>query len=319
MAKLSKRSAVLLKQETTQGTAATLAATDAILVEALTIDVKPEKITRDFARPYLDPVPQMIGKRSVEVKFKTEVKGGGNVDGKSITGYNPLSASLEACGLTGATVGATTVFYPTSSAFSSSYYGPGKSATIQINRDGIQHTVTGALGTFKLTAEAGKPAYFEFSFKGGYAEPTDTAMPATTPNAILPPIVQSANVSLLGYTPIASKIEIDLGVMVTERDDVGSANGILGFQITDINPNGSLDPEVPTVAAQNVFNKLIAGTTGALSATIGNTAGNMINFYCPSVQYADANYQDRNGLLTFNNPINISAITGNDSVRITFL
>lgn len=319
MAKSSRRNAVAIMQEYTQGTARTSSASDFILVEGIpSIEVKAELIKRDPARPYFDPISSLVGKRSATVKFKIELKGGGGSNGASLTAFGPMTAALEAVGLTGAVVGANCVFYPTSSAFSSSYYGPGKSVTIEVYKEQYKNVLTGALGSVKFSGENGKLAFAEFEFNGGYNEPTEAALPTTSPNVTIPPVVQTSALSIMGYSPVASKFEIDIANDVTMRDDLNSAAGLLGFQITDCKPKGTLDPEAPTIAAHNVFNKLVAGTTGSFTMTVGSTPGNIINFYAPSVQYTDAKFGDRSGLLTFDTPIQFNGLTGNDFIRITF-
>lgn len=317
MPKLAKRQLVGIKQEATQGTAVACGVTDFIWVQDANIDVKVEKIPRDVSRNYIDPVPNFVGKRSVEIKFKTEAKWGG---GSSATGtpYNPLSAALVACGMSGGYQGGNVVFTTSSTAPGVTYVGPGKSVSIEIWKDGIKHVAPGALGSWKLIQEAGKVAFFEFSFKGLYNEPTDASHPAATPNTTDPPLVQSATLSMQGYIPVATKVEIDLGAKVVERADVTATGGLTGFMVTLFEPKGSVDPEAPTIAAHNFFNRLANGTTGSFNSSIGTVAGNIISVSAATVQYDAVNYGSREDLLTYDVPISFGSYAGNDSVVVKF-
>src|SRR6185503_18971417 len=119
-----------------------------------------------------------------------------------------------------------------------------------------------------------------------------------TPSTHLPPIVQLSTFYAQDFAPIAAKFELDAGITVSERPDINSANGILGHVITDRNAKGSFDPEVPSVLSHNIYNRMVAGTTGSLSGAIGTVAGNTVEYWAPCIQYNDAAYADRNGILT---------------------
>jgi hypothetical protein len=319
MPKLSKRQLVGIKTETTQGTAASLAATDYLWVQDASVDVKVDRLSRDVSRSYLDPIPDLIGKRSYDVKFSTELKWSPNALGATASVYAPLCASLLACGLSGVTATDGSVsFLPSSNPPSASYNGPGRSATIYVNKDGIAHTITGAIGSYKVSAEAGKIGMIEFTFQGGYYEPADATFPSSTPNTTNPPIVESCRLLMHGFAPVASKLEADLGAKVVERPDVTSSNGLEGFLITGFEPKGSVDPEVETVATHNFYNRLINGTTGSLSAVIGNTVGNRITLTAAVVQYSDVKYGNRNDILTYSVPISFGSYDGNNSLIIKF-
>jgi len=327
MAKLTKRSAIGIAQEATQGTyVAPAVASDFIYVENLNFDIVPEKIERDYHRTFIDQIPHMIGKKMVNINFSTEVHGGGGVAGGSISSnYQPLSALLVACGLTGVThVAAQTSFLPSSTATGTTYYGPGKSVSMIIYRDGVSHGVTGAMGTFKISAEAGKKAMFDFSFKGliNTDNILDATMPSITVNPTLPPVVQSGALAVNvggAWSPIAGKLDFDAGVEVTERPDISSPDGIKGFQVTSFKPTMSINPEAVTISTYSAFTKLAAGTTGSLTAVIGTVAGNKVEIYCPAIQHEDVNYGDNNGILLYELPLRINASpSGNDSFYITF-
>ena len=318
MAKITKRQLLGVTQEATQGTAATVAVTDYIQAQDVELKIVTEKLPRDYTRNHLDGVEDFIGKKTSEVSFKVELKGGNGINGRSITAHSALSALLEGVGLSGGVDGLDMLFVPTATAAGATYYGAGKSVTFNVYKDGIFHTVTGALGSMKVGVEAGKIAMLDFSFKGGYYAPSDATMPAATPKKHFPPIVQSAGLSIHGFAPVAAKLDIDLGTQVSPRDDINSTDGLAGFQITSFDAKGSVDPEVPSIAAHNFFGRLSAGTTGTGTVQVGSTSGNMVLITMANVQYSDVSYGDRNGLMVYTVPLKFSADAGNDCIKIRF-
>jgi hypothetical protein len=312
--KLTKLQAVGVKQETTQGTPVVpVAGTDYLVTENVDININPELLKRDYRRATLDNLPHLIGKRWVTVKFKTELKGSGTAG----TAYVPLGAALQACAMTETIVAVTSVTYaPTSAAASASYFGPGKSVTLEVYKHGLKHIVSGAVGTYKITAVAGHYPEIEFEFHGVYTAVTDASMPTPTYIAQLPAIWQNSTISVLGSALIINKWEIDMANHITPRDDAASATSIKGFVITDRDPKGSVDPEGESVATHDFFGKLIGSNSAASSLVIGATAGNIITITMPATQYNDVNYADRDGLQVFNTPIAINGSTGDDCLTI---
>ena len=316
MPKLNRKTLLGIKSEASQNAGAALAVTDFLWVADATIDVKAEVLSRDYSRQYLEPVPHLVGKQSAEIKFKTELKGSGLATTLVDT---PFLAALYACGLSATPIVASISAFRTSSDVVTGFYGPGKSAYIDLYKDGIKHGVSGAIGTFKIALEASKIPYIEFTFSGLYTDPVDATMPAATPNVSNAALVEDAGIGILNYVnPVASKFEIDLGAKVVERPDVTADNGLTGFLITEYAPKGSFDPEAVTVATKNFMNQLMAGTTGTLSATIGTAGGTKVTVSAACVAYSDVKYGNRNDILTYSIPFNLYSYAGGDGLTIKF-
>ncbi len=305
---LSKKTFIGIKSETTQGTAlAPSASTDYLL--AMDVEIKPniEILERDYVNSFLDRRSHSIGKKYSTLKFKTELKGTGTVD----TPEAGFTAALQACGL----INATGLFSPVST-YQSGMQGPAISATIYVFRDGLLHSMAGSIGNVKFTLEAGKIGFAEFEFSGSYIAVSSTSNPTPTFDTTSPPICYSSTLTLVGVaTEIASKIEIDLGNTIAQRDDVNSANGILGFTITGRSSKGSIDPEVIDAAA---WTKLVAGTSGNTVITLGSVTGNKIVFTMAATQYTDLSYGDRSGILTHNANLAFNQSSGNDCITVNF-
>ena len=75
MPKLTRRTALGLKTETTQGTGVTLTATDFMLVSDFKANPVPEMLERNYYRSNLSPITSIAGKRLYEFSFKTSLKG----------------------------------------------------------------------------------------------------------------------------------------------------------------------------------------------------------------------------------------------------
>lgn len=315
MPKLTRKTVIGIKQEVTQNTPVAVAATDFVLAED--VDIKPmvDQLERNYFTSSLDPNASIAGKRWYEIGFKLEAKGSGAAG----TAYAPLGAALQACGFVETVVASTSVTYaPTSAPASASYFGPGKSVSIEIYVDSVKHVAAGCLGTVKFSAEAGKLGMFEFKFFGVYAAPTDTAPGTQTYLSQLPAPLFTSALAIQGYSAIANKIEVDVANTVSQRPDTRSATGLLGFLITERQPVGSIDPELDTVALFDIWAKLLASTEGTLSFALGGTAGNIITFSQPKTQILPFSYGDRNAIRTAELALKFNRSTGDDWTSIVF-
>jgi hypothetical protein len=314
MPKLSKLTTVFVKTETTQGSAATTAATDALLVEDFSEEPVQELFQRPFYGSSLDSRTALVGKTAWNIKFKTELKNGGTRG----TIYAPLDACLQAVGLTSTATPATSVVYaPSSAAASANFYGPGKSLTIEWYRNGVKHVAAGCIGKMKITFKAGAVCYFEFEFKGVYAAPTDADPGTATYVTTLPPLGVSATLSLQSVSAIVENLSIEDGNDVVERPSLSAATGILGYMIAGRAPKGAIDPEMESLATHAIFTKLTTPTEGALTLTLGGTSGNIVAISCPKVQYTGIKYADRNGILVSQLDLQLNRSTGDDWLTLT--
>ncbi|TAK57875.1 MAG: hypothetical protein EPO24_09410 [Bacteroidetes bacterium] len=316
MPKLKEKTVLAIATETTQGTAvdASATATNFLLAEDIKVKISADKNMRNAKRATLDQLAHVIGKRWIEITFKTEVKASGTAG----TPYAPLGAALQACGFTETPTASTNVIYaPTSVAASANFYGPGKSCTIHTFYDSIKLVIAGCVGNMKLSGEGGKICYYEFTFRGLYAAPADASPGTQTPIAALPPVLQSATFTVHSFAAIISKFEIDCANVIAERPSINSAGSILGFMLTGRNPVGSIDPEMETLSTHDFVARMIAGTEGAMSLAIGATAGNITTLTLPKSQYVEADPGDRDGILTFQVPLKFNQSSGDDWLTIT--
>lgn len=182
------------------------------------------------------------------------------------------------------------MYAPVSSAF--------ESVTLYLYRDGVLHKLTGARGTFTVTAEAGQYSTVNFTFTGQYVAPTDAALPSTAIyETTLPPIVESANLTINEYAAVVAKISYDQGNQITPRMTVNGSDGYNGVQIVSREPKGGIDPEMALVASEDFWSRLSASTQQLLRFKVGNAVGNRVWMLAGGAQYTGLSYSDRDSTL----------------------
>lgn len=179
-----------------------------------------------------------------------------------------------------------------------------KTITLRMHHEGKLHTITGAMGTFALTGEAGQIATIEFTFTGNYTTPSDVAFPSgdVYDNAN-PYIVEHAGLSFFGDTSlVVNSFRLDIANDVRPRADVNAASGYRGVRIVGRNPTGGIDPEAE--ANHTFWQKWEQSQLGPFSARIGGTAsgnidGGTVLIEGPATQITGVGYGDRESLRTY--------------------
>lgn len=318
---LSKKQIIGIKSETTQGTPIALTATDYFLASNADINPVVELLPRDYAHMTLGQLASVVGQVYVEIKFSMHVKASGTAG----TSFAPLSAVLQAAGMSETIVPTTSVTYAPISNAITNFYTLGKSATVEFYRDanatltGHKWVIAGAVVTaLKMSCDkAGHLVTLDVTMRGLYSALTGAAGPATvTYSTLLPPIFQNAALSVDSYSGIVSKFDIDFGIESTTREDLSSPYGIKGFQVTGRKPKLTIDPEMTLPAAYDWFNKFVTGSQGAFTALLGATAGNKTTITAPKAQYTDVKYGDRSGILTAEVTAQLNENTGDDEFSI---
>lgn len=318
---LTKKQIIGIKTETTQGTPIALTATDYFLASNADINPVAELLPRDYAHMTLGQLQAVVGQVYVEIKFSMHVKGSGTAG----TPFAPLSAVLQAAGMSETIVAATSVTYAPLSNPIASFYTLGKSATVEFYRDansvltGHKWVIAGAVVTaLKMSCDkAGHLVSLDVTMRGLYSAVTGATGPATvTYSTILPPIFQSAALLIDAYAGVVSKFDIDFGIESTTREDLNSPYGIKGFQVTGRKPKMTIDPEMTPVGTYDWFGKFVSGNQAAFTALLGTTAGNKTTITAPKAQYSDVKYGDRSGILAGEVTAQLNENTGDDEFSI---
>jgi len=307
---LKERVVILAKSEATYGVDPTpTVAANAILSMGTKLKENHEAIKREVEMVSLSNRQSVRGSEYTELTFQTEIIGSGSV------GVAPrLGALLKACSMSETvSAGSSCIYTPASS--------PQTSCTLWVYIDGRRHVINGAVGTFKLIAEAGKQGLLEFNFKGLYTAPTDTALSTPTYESTIdtPAIVKSSNFLLNSVALILQKLEFDLANTIAKRDSLSASTGVAGFYVTNRAPTVTIDPEAVPIATYDLRADTLT-TPRALSAQIGATAGNICTITVPKFNITDLEYADREKILV--EKIKGQAVTstaaGDDEISIKF-
>ena len=194
------------------------------------------------------------------------------------------------------------------------------SATIYFNNDGVLHKITGARGTFTLTAAVGGIPTIDFQLTGVYNAPTDTAAPTTTYSDQATPVIFKAGntsaFSILNYTACLQSLSFNVANETVYRELVGCTKEVM---ITNRASAGECMIEAPTIAQKDFFAIANNDTTGTLTLLHGSTAGNRVTLLAPKVDITNPSYADQDGIQMLNIPyVAIPTTSGNDEVKLTF-
>lgn len=171
-------------------------------------------------------------------------------------------------------------------------------ATIHGHYDGQRRVTQHAAADLSFSWEAGKYCTVNFTLKGTYATPSNETVPTGEFNDLVPPIVQSAGLTLGDYptdTGTIEKLDFSLNSEISPVADINSADGRHSFRITDRAPTGGIDPESVTLGTFNPFSDWESGSKAAIFGTLGTVAGERVSLVIPKAQYTSIGDKERAG------------------------
>jgi hypothetical protein len=194
-----------------------------------------------------------------------------------------------------------------------------ESMTLRMYLDGILHVMTGSIGTFAISADAGQLGSISWTFTGQYVTPVDGALPTGVAyETTLPAQFELAQMSIDGYTAVINSLSMTQNNDIQPRSDANAADGYNGVRLVDRNPEMGIDPEAALAANQDFWGKLATAKRMPLSARFGRTVGNTVYLTAPSVQYTGLTYADRSGIRTHDAGLSLPGIVGDDEVSFFF-
>ena len=285
---LTRRQLLMVKIESSYGTSAAPAGTDALLVlDPKLTPLDAQVLEREIIDPSFGRVrSRILAQRKMGLSFGVEATGSGTAG--TAPKFGPL---LQACGLSLATVAST-----------SNTYSPATPAadavTLYHNWDGNKHEGTGARGTFELSMAAGEIPRFNFEMTGIYNAPSDVAFPTPTyTNQAAPLDVSATNttsVSVGGLSACMAEFSLSCNNTIEFFDHAGCTKQV---RITDRMVEGSITIERPDALSTKDFYALaIAGTTSSISFTHGTAAGNRIVVTVPAANFGPPEPADLRGI-----------------------
>lgn len=304
---MTQNAVLAIAEESIEGTAESIAASDAILVYNPVFTPGIERHERYPVRGDVSPMNRISGRRQATISFSVEIKGSG------AAGTAPeWGKCLEGCKMEETVVEGTSVTYTPLSSEDPSF-------TVGFYEDGVLYKIWGARGTFNIDLNAGQAGMINFTFTGADFSVTDAALlSGMSYDSTVPPAFLDASLSVHGYSAVCAALRLDIGNQVTLRESVNAESGYLSAFIPKRLPQGSLDPEMVKVATEDFFGEWRSGTEGALTATIGATAGNICTITAPKLAYREISMADRESIRTLGLNFDLNANSGDDELSIAF-
>jgi len=267
----SKLTALFAAVESTYGTPATL--TQAILCKVTGFapyDANMKEL--DYQQSKYGSQKSIIMSAWARIDVEIDMTGSGTAGTKPL--YEML---LRACGLSvieGSTPDDTVIGLATTGH---------ASATIGYYMDGMLFTMAGCRGnaTIGLSPE-GFPV-FNLTIWGVPVNPQDVTTPDMDFSGYLEPVPindGTTTFSLFGYSAVLQSLSLDVGFEINRRDKPNDK----GVYLRNRKSKGSVTIDLPLVAQKDFFGLIRSHGTGALSAVIGATAGNINTISAPKVQ-----------------------------------
>ena len=189
-----------------------------------------------------------------------------------------------------------------------------ESITLVMHKDGLEHTMPGAFGTFEITAQAGNFATVKWTFTGTWVEPIDDPNPTPVFETTLPSQVELARLHLGSFPAIVEKFTFNQQNDIQIRPDVSSPEGYVGTRIVSRKPEGGVDPEADLVANNDFWGQMSTALRMPFEMRVGFLPGNTIWIIAPNTQYTGLTYTDRNGILAYDAGLRFARSLGNDEI-----
>lgn len=286
MTLLRRKSVFAAKIEVTAGTAESLTAAEGVY-NALDFMIQPNVAMTEREGQggfnYLPSMPEgMMGTATVKMEIA--------YDGTTIPNW--AAVLFPACG-----------WKDTAGTFSPVSEGPGsnvKTITIGHYKDGKFAVLSGAMGTFTITAPTGKVAFVTFTFTGKYStNETDVALIAPTYPTTLPLRFSAGALTWNSVALCTSQVTVDAGNTVIMRECVNATDrsGYVSALVTNRKPVITADPESALVATQDRDAHWLSSLPYAFSMRIG-VALSSVTIAAPKAQLQNKQQGNRNDMMT---------------------
>lgn len=303
---------VMAKEQTAEGTPATLAANqNAILTRtAMPSPIKATFTERGLVRPYFGNSGKLVSGEHATLDFEVELASSGTAGTAPALG--PL---LIGCGFAQTlSVGVSAVYNLVTTGL--------KYLTLACNLDGQQFLLTDALLDVSCEMNPKGIPVLKFTAMGKYNAPTAVTMPTNASFAAFmkPLAVSRTNTptfTLHGTSPCVEAFSWALANQQGWRERINCS----GVNRTDRKPTANLTIELPTVAAKNWAEVTRLGTSGALQVIHGTAAGHIVQIDAPNATVgAEPTISDSDGdaMLGLQLDLNPNGVAGNDELVLTF-
>lgn len=290
---LIKRDVIAFKLETTYRTDSTPGSSDVIAVENFQTEDLGEQIERPIVTTSKGTAQSLYSIGMKQHSWSMELKGSGTA------GTAPrLGPLLQCADLKLTTSAGVSNTYSTSNAAADEKWG-----TLYYGMDpGVLHKTVGCKVTaMRFYADAGGRQMVDVTVVGHISEEVDGTISSPSFESTKGLVFKGATFSTIGsYAAVISNLEIDLGIEAPPQPDANRADSKGQTIIHTYNVGGQFTAQATTIATNDFFSQLRAGTTGTISTgVIGSTAGNRIAFTLTNAYYRTIGIGEANGIRTY--------------------
>lgn len=195
-----------------------------------------------------------------------------------------------------------------------------KTASMEMNRDGVKLEGNSGLGTFTVTAPAGDIAKATFNFTTTFVDPSDELVPDVEfPDDLLPSQVELSTLTWGGNRNLmVEQWTLDQQNDIQARPSVNHRQGYAGSRIAGRAPQLGFNPEATHEADHPFWNEFLKAKQKTFITRVGTEPGNQVVFYAGKAQTSEQSFTDRNGTMTYDKTIKAKRISGNDELIIVF-
>lgn len=195
-----------------------------------------------------------------------------------------------------------------------------KTASMEMNRDGLKLEGNAGLGTFTVDATAGEIAKATFNFTTTFVDPSDQLIPDVDYGSL--PIPSQVELSTLTWgnnrNLMVEKWTLDQANDIQARPSVNHQQGYAGSRITGRAPSMGFNPEATSEADHPFWNEFLKAKAKAFITRVGTEVGNQVVFFAGRAQTSETTFADRNGTMTYEKTIKPRRTKGNDELIIVF-
>ena len=321
MARIAKKTVVLVKIETTIGTDPTPTGA-ANAIEVMDLNITPLDASNIDINPitsYFGGGIQLVGTASVKCSFSVSLAGSGVA--ATAPAWGALLLACANAETTGLTTPDRVEYLPATDSL--------KTVTIYWYDDGALHKLLGAIGNVKLSAKSGEAPKLTFDFTGLDGGITAAANATAVLTAWKTPVgVTKANVTdiKLGCTYSAGALSggtsyNSTGLSLDWGNEVSFAAMLSTEQIImgDRSMTGTLSLDLTAAQEVTFMASVKANTLQSAGFVLGTASGNKILFHMPAVQLINPKKEEFNGMRLIGFDMRVLPVTGNDELRIVHL
>lgn len=182
------------------------------------------------------------------------------------------------------------------------------------------HLLTGARGTFSLSATGGEYAQMQFTYSGDYNPPVASTFPATSSFSYgpypTPPMVDQAYVQSDGRViACPTTFGFDLGGNIVTRLCANAIGANDGAMIGGRSPTASFNMDAVPLSVMDPWSEMAQATQLQLLGNIGFEHGNMITFLA-NAQLNNVQPAELDTLRKYDVTAGLAGISGDDELMI---